>query len=59
MARHFSSVRAVENTVAPNNLAIWIAVQPMPLLPPLIRFVFDPAATTVPATSNPGISVTP
>ena len=33
-AAHFSSLPAVANTVAPRALAIWIAVTPMPLVPP-------------------------
>ncbi len=36
-AAHFSSEPAVANTRAPNARAIWIAVVPMPLVPPWTR----------------------
>ena len=35
--RHFSSLPAVVKTVAPNARASWIAVVPMPLVPPCTR----------------------
>src|ERR1039457_1702933 len=38
-ARHFSSLPAVANTVAPNARASWIAVLPMPLVPPCTRML--------------------
>ena len=38
-ARHFSGEPAVAYTVAPNARASWMAVVPMPLLPPCTRML--------------------
>ena len=38
-ASHLSSLPAVAMTLAPSALAIWIAVTPMPLVPPWISRV--------------------
>ena len=35
----FSALPTVVNAVAPNALASWIAVSPMPLLPPWMRML--------------------